>query len=50
MTILAIILFAFTCVGGSVFYLADIPAAVQEEKNQENYDENEETNSKWLLD
>lgn len=45
MTILAIILFAFTCVGGSVFYLADIPAAVQEEKNQENYDENEETNT-----
>lgn len=45
MTILAIILFAFTCVGGSVFYLADIPAAVQEEKNKENYDENEETNT-----
>lgn len=45
MTILAIILFAFTCVGGSVFYLADIPAAVQEEKNKDNFDEDGETNT-----
>lgn len=45
MTILAIILFAFTSIGGSVFYLADIPAAVQEEQNKDNFDEDGETNT-----
>lgn len=29
-----IFMFAFTCVGGSVFILADIPAAVQEDKDK----------------
>lgn len=43
MTILAIILFAFTSIGGSVFYLADIPAAVQEDQNKDNFDEDGDT-------
>lgn len=30
LTIIAVILFSFTLVGGSVFILADLPAAVQE--------------------
>lgn len=34
MMILMIFMFAFTCVGGSVFILADIPAAVQEDKDK----------------
>ncbi len=34
MMILMVIMFAFTCVGGSVFILADIPAAVQEDKDK----------------
>ena len=29
-----IFMFAFTCIGGSVFILADIPAAVQEDKDK----------------
>lgn len=34
MMILMVIMFAFTCVGESVFILADIPAAVQEDKDK----------------
>lgn len=45
MTILAVILFAFTGIGGSVFYLADIPAAVQEDQNKDNFDEDGDTNT-----
>lgn len=47
MMILMVVMFAFTCVGGSVFILADLPAAIQEDKDKDSFDDgsDNETNA-----
>lgn len=44
--ILMVVMFAFTCVGGSIFILADLPAAIQEDKDKDSFDDGSDNETK----